>query len=707
MEIDSNSNVSTPFSIIQGIVNEFNTHSYSSEQARKDSARECMESKIFHVLNKCWNKAHNSNDVVEIQNLLNDSVYREGPIIHKFDKFKASTSNLSVVFKGKRNIIYKLFNFWFEDYRRTEVAITYTPSKNEDDVKLHSNLSQADRDRVKVLNTFSESIFAMPYENCKNAPTLEGQSLEDDLLYKHIKTVICRGDDVQTKYLCSWFSFILTKRIKSCICPVITGIHGSGKSTVGQIIGTKIFGIDLMCPIQNIDDLTKGEKIKRALLVLADDISPMSKHQYDRFKSYITESLQQMRKPHGESKEHFDFANVLMTINNDLAVDRMFPMDVHERRFVYFRAEKMNFNNSKEAERLYFEKLYSHDVRSFARYLYEMDHQFYPGKILMTDEYGKAVLGAMDDISSWWYECLKRGTVDEKESLIVFDWNNPPKDNRVSRSDVYKWFTTTGRKRDASRFWPHLKNLGAYVDSGKTRNERYVCIKSLSECRASFRHSFRNKVPVFEDNLPLSPHDQSLKDDNEMEDEENVILEPAHENPISDDDEEDEDTASILCKSEIENGMTSNDVDSEHCVNYIDENGNYSHAYIRAMDLASFHYGNTWIQKIRNARVNHMMSVFNELNQYDLSVLSSYNNQCSDKNYRTKVSQLLYNALIIWLKFTPYQAYKVQGELIEQIPMSQLSSLSNFDTFLDLIQVACNSVFSLNSFDKVYVEEYE
>ena len=276
-----------------------------------------------------------------------------------------------------------MVKIWYENPRRSEMKIGYQPSMDAAALNKQVGIVGPDAARgVLAFNRFSENLFAIPRPLALAAPALDAAALNADLVYRHIKLVVCGGDQLYTDYFCSWLAFVLQQRKKSKVCIVLTGEHGSGKSILFDYVCEKMIGNKYSYPLDNIGRInSSGDNFNESILVVSNEIQSISKNLYQRIKVYITSDRQQTGGPHDVSVLHHDFSNLVIAANGVLEFGEVIPMECGERRFVFFHVSDHLLALESDARKQYFDQLWAHDPRPFTRYLYELKHGFHPGKV--------------------------------------------------------------------------------------------------------------------------------------------------------------------------------------------------------------------------------------------------------------------------------------------------------------------------------------
>ncbi len=116
----------------------------------------------------------------------------------------------------------------YENPKRAEYAVGYNPSMDKGALAKQLDIAAPDLARgVKPLNRFSENSLAMPRAVALAGPAFDPAT---DPIYIHLHKYVCSGSQPGVDFFCDWLAFIVQMREKTGITPVLTGVHGAGKS---------------------------------------------------------------------------------------------------------------------------------------------------------------------------------------------------------------------------------------------------------------------------------------------------------------------------------------------------------------------------------------------------------------------------------------------------------------------------------------------
>lgn len=150
-------------------------------------------------------------------------------------------------------------------------------------------------------------------------------------LDQHIREVICQGDDIQYRWVWSWMAHLIqSPEDKIGTSLVLRGEQGSGKSTIGEVLG-KVLGRHYLMADKR--EQLVGEKnghFEGKLLLMADEAAwAGDKSAEGVLKSLITAKEIAIRHMYVNAYASPNFARLLFTSNNSWVV----PAGLRDRRF--------------------------------------------------------------------------------------------------------------------------------------------------------------------------------------------------------------------------------------------------------------------------------------------------------------------------------------------------------------------------------------
>ena len=166
-----------------------------------------------------------------------------------------------------------------------------------------------------------------------------------DPLLKHVKEVICHGDQEMYDYLIKWCASIVQNvTVKLGTMPIIWGAQGSGKSIFVELV-CALLGRQALA---NCDDLDKvfgkfnGLISQYLLICLNEPPEAGEKFKYNgKIKSKLTQKKTVQETKGVDSVEIESWANYIMTTNNANPVFH----EVGNRRIIYFETDNKYCGN--------------------------------------------------------------------------------------------------------------------------------------------------------------------------------------------------------------------------------------------------------------------------------------------------------------------------------------------------------------------------
>jgi Family of unknown function (DUF5906) len=300
----------------------------------------------------------------------------------------------------------------------------------------------------------------------------------------HLFTNVCDGDDSLFRYLFGWMAHIVQKpreRIGTAI--VLRGKRGSGKSKVGEVLGSLLASHYFQVDEARYITGQFNAHMMNCLLLQADEaVWAGDKAAEGRLKGLITSRTQMIESKGVDPIQMLNFVRVMMTSNEGWVV----PAGVDERRFCvldvgsrcaqnhdYFR-EMDDELDAGGRERLL------HDLMSFD--LATVDLWQIPKTRALLEQ----KLRSFDPIDDFWYNRLH-------------DCEHWP--SRVICADLHAEYLKAstqigiGRKRGPAEFGARIAKLAPGIrktrptiemEPGVMRRVWCYDMPSLNECRAAF-----------------------------------------------------------------------------------------------------------------------------------------------------------------------------------------------------------------------------
>ena len=232
-----------------------------------------------------------------------------------------------------------------------------------------------------------------------------------DTIVKHLKYIICDGDEDLYDYVLKYFKFILLGH-KVGTSLVVVGEQGTGKSLMFEYFGRRILGSDYFHLFQSLEQVTSrfsSCRCYKSCLVCDELTTWAGDHKTAQaLKTLVTQTLTSLEYKCIDAKQVDDFANYIFLSNNRRPIkvegknDRRYCLvevsNKKRQHFEYFQqlAEDMGMNTAKtdsdgfrlsEAQVFTEEQLERADVigQHFFHFIMSQDIVgFNPGKIPKT-----------------------------------------------------------------------------------------------------------------------------------------------------------------------------------------------------------------------------------------------------------------------------------------------------------------------------------
>jgi hypothetical protein len=392
----------------------------------------------------------------------------------------------------KKTINFDPFKEWCEWIDRKEVrAIGFDPREN------------SNKDLFNLWNGFNISKEdADQYDEEDAKPILD-----------HIKSIWCKGDEDAYNYVMDYFSHIIQKpHVKTGVLLALKSKQGAGKGIVLDYLA-KIIGDAHYAQNSNANFLFgdfNGQLEGKILVNLDEAFWGGDKKLEGVVKNKITETRQTINKKNKENYMIDDYANYIITTNNDWFAG---TTEDDRRHFCLECDNKYASISTKEKDE-YFRPIYESPCEAFAKVLYNRDiTNFKPRQFKKTDVLQGQVEMNWNSPKVFWNRVMKDGGFEydgqfiewNKTLEVVTDYDkktygleikNKKKEKRVvySKDWIFKCYdkqSYNGRKFDNSSFWREIEKkdgcLGdLYVDKRiqvKKQRKIFVFLPTLEEAR--------------------------------------------------------------------------------------------------------------------------------------------------------------------------------------------------------------------------------
>jgi hypothetical protein len=329
---------------------------------------------------------------------------------------------------------------------------------------------------------------------------LVGLSIEEAkvgcaLFLKHVRDVVCGGDEAQCNWMLNHFAHLIQhpqKKPETSI--VIVGDKGTGKSLVFDVIGGLVRDNYIVTAEKRMLLGNFNSHMETALVFQFEEAFwAGDKTAEGKLKLIVTGKYHMIERKGYEPYMVGNFARIYITSNNAWAV----PASVDERRWAVFACL-----NDKAGNKKYFKDIFDqltddegHGYRCLMTLLMQMDvDQTMVHTPPKTEALADQKMETLDDVSSWLYDCLREGALSTVGTGFEdeIEWLD-----KIETSDVYDAYVlhSKGRgfhyPRTQRSFGKHLKKmLGDCVLREREMNKgsRLPVYKlaSLEDCRSKY-----------------------------------------------------------------------------------------------------------------------------------------------------------------------------------------------------------------------------
>ena len=228
-----------------------------------------------------------------------------------------------------------------------------------------------------------------------------------DLYLRHVKEIICAGDQTVYDYVLGWMAHAIQKPTElPGVALVLRGYQGTGKGTFAQHFG-KIFG-DHFQHLVHMDHLLGkfNAHLSSALVVFADEIVwGGNKREAGQLKGIITETRRMMEAKFKDPLIVNNYARFIFATNEDWAV----PTGAKERRFCV-----LNIDETRAEDHSYFAAINTEmrngGVEALMHTLMNFDlSHFNVRRYPVTEGLLEQKQLSLPSVAQWWYDILIEG----------------------------------------------------------------------------------------------------------------------------------------------------------------------------------------------------------------------------------------------------------------------------------------------------------
>jgi hypothetical protein len=322
-----------------------------------------------------------------------------------------------------------------------------------------------------------------------------------DLYLRHVKEIICAGDQTVYDYVLGWMAHAIQKPTElPGVALVLRGPPGTGKGYFARHFGM-IFGNHFKHLVHMDHLLGKfNAHLSSALVVFADEIVwGGNKREAGQLKGIITETRRMMEAKFKDPVIVNNYARFIFATNEDWAV----PTGPKERRFCV-----LNVDESKAENHIYFDAINTEmrngGLEALMHTLMTFDlSQFNVRRYPVTEGLLEQKQLSLPSVAQWWYDILIEG--DNQISLetyipptAVIGTSTPT----TALFEIYQAFARGdryghGQVASCKQFVTTLKKWAPIVrhrvtDSGK--RGRCLVIPDLESCRDHFEQKIGHDI---------------------------------------------------------------------------------------------------------------------------------------------------------------------------------------------------------------------
>ncbi|MFG1465248.1 primase-helicase family protein [Xanthobacter sp. DSM 24535] len=306
----------------------------------------------------------------------------------------------------------------------------------------------------------------------------------------HVLNNVCQGDDALFRWVWAWFAHLLQRpreRIGTAL--VLRGKRGSGKTKVGEVIGSLVAAHYFLVDDPRYVTGQFNAHMAACLLLQAEEaVWAGDKVAEGRLKGLITSRFQMIEAKGIDPIRVANHVRLMMTSNEDWVV----PAGKDERRFCVLDVDSRCAQNSGYFAEME-EQLASGGRERLLHDLLSLDvNSVDLRRIPRTGALLEQKLLSLDSVESWWLERLMSGTtlsggdtwLYEVPSYSLFD-------DYIATADK----VGVRRKREMIAFGmklfklvPNLAKSRPYIERERAVPKRVWCYRMppLSQCREAF-----------------------------------------------------------------------------------------------------------------------------------------------------------------------------------------------------------------------------
>jgi hypothetical protein len=323
-----------------------------------------------------------------------------------------------------------------------------------------------------------------------------------DLYLRHVKEIICAGDETVYDYVLGWMAHAIQKPTElPGVALVLRGPPGTGKGYFARHFGM-IFGNHFKHLVHMDHLLGKfNAHLSSALVVFADEIVwGGNKREAGQLKGIITETRRMMEAKFKDPVIVNNYARFIFATNEDWAV----PTGPKERRFCV-----LNVDESKAENHIYFDAINTEmrngGLEALMHTLMTFDlSQFNVRRYPVTEGLLEQKQLSLPSVAQWWYDILIEGdnqvSVEKYIAPTAVIGTSIP---TMALFEIYQAFAKGdryghGQVASCQQFvtilseWAPIERKRTTVANGK--RGRCLVIPDLESCRNHFEQKIGHEI---------------------------------------------------------------------------------------------------------------------------------------------------------------------------------------------------------------------
>jgi len=321
------------------------------------------------------------------------------------------------------------------------------------------------------------------------------------LVLKHVREIICCGNEEHYKYLLSWCAHIVQRPWEIGIAILLRGSQGVGKGVFVHALGA-LFGHHY-CQLANLNQILGrfNSHLQHAVLVFADEaIWGGYKRELGALKALITEKSQFIEAKGKDGYWIENHKHLIISSNEDYAIHldaddrRFFALNVSDEKkenISYFQAIQKQLENGGYEAFLY--ELMHHDISSFDPRIMPFNSSSFDIKLIGASSVDRFVFAALKEGS--WDVGLSETNGAFQQQVTIDDFNVVYQRWCNKHSEIAEKGERVGSR--LGKIFPSKEKKKSPRSEGSPRKNCYI-FSSLEECRKNFETLYKQDQSIWE-----------------------------------------------------------------------------------------------------------------------------------------------------------------------------------------------------------------